>query len=47
LDAETALRRLDRSGAIITTAESVVFEWLRRAGTEAFKALQPKLKALA
>jgi nicotinamidase-related amidase len=46
LDAETALRRLDRSGAIITTAESVVFEWLRRAGTEAFKALQPKLKAL-
>jgi nicotinamidase-related amidase len=47
LDSETALRRLDRSGAIITTAESVVFEWLRRAGTEPFKALQPKLKALA
>ncbi len=46
LDAETALRRLARSGAVVTTAESVVFEWLRRAGTEAFKALQPKLKVL-
>jgi nicotinamidase-related amidase len=45
-DAETALRRLDKSGAVILSAESVVFEWLRRAGTEPFKALQPKLKAL-
>jgi nicotinamidase-related amidase len=46
MDAEAALRRLDRSGAIVTTAESVVFEWLRRAGTEEFKAIQPRLKAL-
>jgi len=46
LDAQTALRRLDRNGLTILTAESVVFEWLRRAGTEEFKALQPKLKAL-
>ena len=45
-DAETALRRLDRAGAVVMTAESVVFEWLRRAGTEPFKALQPKLKNL-
>jgi nicotinamidase-related amidase len=47
LDAEIALRRLDHAGAIIMTAESVVFEWLRRAGTDVFKALQPNLKALA
>jgi nicotinamidase-related amidase len=47
LDAETALRRLDHAGAVIMTAESVVFEWLRRAGTDVFKALQPNLKALA
>jgi nicotinamidase-related amidase len=46
LDAQTALQRMDRSGLTVTTAEAVVFEWLRRAGTEEFKALQPKLKAL-
>lgn len=45
-DAQTALQRLDRSGLTIMTAEAVVFEWLRRAGTEEFKALQPRLKAL-
>ncbi len=46
LDAQTALQRLDRNGLTIITAESVVFEWLRRAGTEEFKVLQPKLKEL-
>jgi nicotinamidase-related amidase len=46
LDAQVALQRLDRSGLTIITAESVVFEWLRCAGTDEFKALQPKLKAL-
>ena len=46
LDAKTALKRLDQSGLTVTTAEAVVFEWLRRAGTEEFKAIQPKLKAL-
>ena len=46
LDAQTALQRLERNGLTIVTAESVVFEWLRRAGTEEFKALQSKLKAL-
>jgi nicotinamidase-related amidase len=47
LDAQIALQRLNQSGLILVTAEAVVFEWLRRAGTEEFKALQPKLKALA
>jgi nicotinamidase-related amidase len=46
MDAQIALQRLDRNGLTIITAESVVFEWLRRAGTAEFKALQPKLKAL-
>ena len=46
LDAQIALQRLDRGGVGIITAEAVVFEWLRRAGTEEFKSIQPKLKAL-
>jgi nicotinamidase-related amidase len=46
-DAETALRRLDRAGVGVTTAEAVVFEWLRRAGTSEFKAVQQKIKAAA
>lgn len=46
LDAQIALHRLDRSGLTITTAEAVVFEWLRRAGTDEFRAIQPRLKAL-
>ncbi len=46
-DAETAMRRLQSSGVVVTTAEAVVFEWLRRAGGEEFKALQQKIKELA
>jgi nicotinamidase-related amidase len=46
LDAQIALQRMDRGGLTIMTAEAVVFEWLRRAGTEEFKSIQPKLKAL-
>jgi nicotinamidase-related amidase len=46
LDAKLALQRMRQSGLTIITAESVVFEWLRRAGSDEFKALQPKIKAL-
>ncbi len=46
LDAQIALQRLYRNGLTITTAEALIFEWLRCAGTEDFKAIQPKLKAL-
>ncbi len=46
LDAQIALRRMEQSGLTLSTAEAVVFEWLRRAGTEEFKAIQPKLKQL-
>ena len=34
---ELGLRLCERSGAILTTAETVVFDWLQRAGTDAFK----------
>jgi nicotinamidase-related amidase len=37
VDHETALRRLERLGAILTTVETVGFEWLRRAGSPEFK----------
>jgi len=39
------LTRLEQAGATLSTVEMVVFEMLRRAGTEEFKDLQPLLKA--
>lgn len=46
LDAQTALHRLDQAGIPLVTAEAVVFEWLRRAGTAEFKAIQAKVKGM-
>lgn len=37
LDREIALQRMASSGAVITTTESVLFEWCERAGTPEFK----------
>lgn len=37
LDHDTALRRMELSGAVITTTESVMFEWCQAAGTPEFK----------
>jgi nicotinamidase-related amidase len=34
----------ERAGAIVTTTETVVFDWLERAGTEAFKAVSKLVK---
>jgi nicotinamidase-related amidase len=37
IDHESALRRLENAGAIITTCESSVFEWIGAAGSPQFK----------
>jgi nicotinamidase-related amidase len=37
IDHETALRRMDSSGATLTTAEAALFEWCQVAGTPEFK----------
>ncbi|SHL43131.1 Nicotinamidase-related amidase [Roseovarius marisflavi] len=45
LDSEKAcIARLGASGAAIVTTEMVVFEWLGKAGTPAFKKLLPLIK---
>ena len=41
LDAEIAVERMHDCGAVITTVESAVFELLKVAGTEQFKACLP------
>ncbi|WP_395664352.1 isochorismatase family protein [Methylocella sp.] len=46
LDRLAALRRMERAGALVATTEMILFEWLREAGTPAFRALIPKIKAL-
>ena len=50
LDHETALRRLEQAGAILTTSEMCVFEWIGGAGHPQFKAIsrliQERMKAL-
>lgn len=38
-DADIALRRMEAAGAILTTTESVVFEWLGSSGHPQFKAI--------
>jgi len=39
LDQQIALRRMELSGAVLTTAETVLFEWCEVAGTPEFKAI--------
>jgi nicotinamidase-related amidase len=39
IDHEQALRRLERAGVIVTTAETCVFEWVGGAGHPQFKAI--------
>ena len=44
LDRDVALARMRDCGAVITTVESAVFELLREAGTDQFKACLPLFK---
>jgi nicotinamidase-related amidase len=37
LDHQTALRRMDSSGAVLTTTEAALLEWCQAAGTPEFK----------
>lgn len=50
-DHDFALRRLERAGAILTTAETCAFEWVGGASHPAFKGIsqlvQERMKALA
>jgi nicotinamidase-related amidase len=44
LDYETALRRLEASGATLTTTESAMFEWCEASGTQEFKQISALVK---
>jgi hypothetical protein len=44
LDREIALRRMERSGAILTTVEAAAFELLRDAQNPKFKEVQALFK---
>jgi nicotinamidase-related amidase len=44
LDRQVAIERMRDCGAVITTVEAAVFEMLRQAGTDAFRACLPLFK---
>jgi len=50
IDHETALRRLERAGAVLTTVETTLFEWVGGGGHPKFKQIsalvQERMKAL-
>jgi nicotinamidase-related amidase len=43
-DRRLAIERLRAAGCSIVSAEMVLFEWLKRSGTEAFRGLLPRIK---
>lgn len=43
-DRDTALRRMEREGALLTTTESLLFELTRTAGTDTFRAISKLVK---
>ena len=47
LDHVVALRRMESSGAVITTTEAALFEWCERAGTPEFRHISALVKEAA
>ena len=45
IDYQTALRRMDSSGATLTTTEAALFEWCEVAGTPEFKQISALVQA--
>jgi nicotinamidase-related amidase len=46
IDWEFALRRLEQAGAVVSTTESVLFEWTERSDRPEFKAISDIIKSL-
>jgi nicotinamidase-related amidase len=44
VDHETALRRMELAGVVLTTTEAAMFEWCREAGTPEFKQISSLVK---
>jgi nicotinamidase-related amidase len=44
IDFETALRRMDSSGATLTTTEAAIFEWCEVAGSPEFKTISALIR---
>lgn len=44
IDHQTALRRMEQAGVVLTTAESAILEWVEEAGTDRFKSVLPLIK---
>jgi nicotinamidase-related amidase len=44
LDYQRGLERLERAGAVVSTVETILFEWLGQAGTPEFKEVQALVK---
>ncbi|MGY8768084.1 MAG: hydrolase [Pirellulales bacterium] len=47
LDKQTALRRMESSGATVTTTEAAMFEWCQQAGTPEFKQISQLVRETA
>ena len=43
-DRETALRRMEKAGAVITTSEAALFELTKQGGTDTFRAISKLVK---